>query len=116
MILSARILLLSTLILAPGCSRRPAMTVKNQSPHTISNVVVSGTGFTENLGSIPSGGEHRLRVRPTGDSGMRLVFDAAATHVDSGSRGYFESSGGYHMTAIVGTNLSVTVIEDHRSF
>lgn len=110
--LPARLLLLSTLLLAPGCSRRPAMTVKNQSPHTISNVVVSGSGFTENLGSIPAGGERRVRVRPTGDSGMRLVFDAESQHVDSGSQGYFEASGGYRMTATVGTNLSVTVLQD----
>ena len=107
----ASLIIAATLALAAGCSRAPVITIRNQSPLTISNVVVSGSGFTNRITSIPAGAEHRLTVRPSGESGVRLVFDAGARHIDSGSQGFFEAGGGYRMTATTGTNLSVSVSE-----
>jgi len=99
------------LALAAGCSRAPVITIKNQSSLTISNIVVSGSGFTNRIAAIPAGSEHRLTVRPTGESGLHLAFDAGTQHIDSGSQGYFEAGGGYRVTASVGTNLTVSVSE-----
>ena len=110
------IIIVAAILAAAGCSRAPVLTIKNQSPLTLSNVVVSGSGFSERIGSIPAGGEHQLRVRPQGESGVRLVFDAGTQHVDSGSQGYFEAGGGYRITATVGTNLSVSVSEELRKY
>lgn len=81
------LMIAATVALTAGCSRAPVITIKNQSPLTISNVVVSASGFTNHIASIPAGTERRLRVRPTGESGIRLVFDAGAQHIDSGSQG-----------------------------
>jgi hypothetical protein len=108
------LLTIAALVLAAGCSQAPVITIKNQSPLTISNIVLSGSGFTNHIAAIPAGSEHRLTVRPTGDSGIRLVFDAGTQHIDSGSQGYFEARGGYRITATVGTNLSVSVSEALR--
>ena len=105
---------LAALVLAAGCSRAPVITIKNQSSLTISNVVVSGSGFTNRIATLPAESEHQLTVRPSGDSGLRLVFDAGTQHIDSGSQGYFEACGGYRITATVGTNLSVSVSEALR--
>ena len=110
------LIILGTLLAASGCSRAPVITITNQSSLTLSNVVVSGSGFSERIGSIPAGGEHRLRVRPRGESGVRLVFDGGTQHVDSGEQGYFEAGGGYRMTATVGTNLSVSISEELRKY
>lgn len=110
----ATFLTIAALMLAAGCSRAPVITIKNQSSLTISNIVLSGSGFTNHIAAIPAGSEHRLTVRPTGDSGIRLVFDAGTQHIDSGSQGYFEARGGYRITATVGTNLSVSVSEALR--
>ncbi|MBM3840884.1 MAG: hypothetical protein FJ398_23605 [Verrucomicrobia bacterium] len=106
----------SVLLASASCSRAPVLTIKNQSSLTLSNVVVSGTGFSERIASIPAGGEHRMRVRPQGESGVRMVFDAGTQRVDSGAQGYFEASGGYRITATVGTNLSVSVSEELRKY
>lgn len=114
--ISILIVAVAMLMAATGCSRAPVLTIKNQSSLTLSNVVVSGTGFSERIASISAGDEHRLRVRPQGESGVRLVFDAGMQHVDSGAQGYFESGGGYHITATVGTNLSVSVSEEPRKY
>ena len=105
---------IAALLLAAGCSRAPVITIKNQSPVTVSNIVVSGSGFTNLVASILAGSEHRLSVRPTSDSGVRLVFDAGTQHIDSGSQGYFEARGGYRITATIATNLNVSVSEALR--
>lgn len=102
-------LAVSALFVAAGCSRAPILTLANQSSLTLSNVVVSGTGFSERIADLPPGGEHRLRVRPQGESGVRLTFDAGTRQVDSGAQGYFEAGGGYRIRVIVGTNLNVSV-------
>ena len=112
----SRIVLLVALAAAAGCSRAPVITVQNQSSQTLSNVVVSGSGFTNRIESIAAGGKHRLTVRPSGDSGLRLVFDAGTQHVDSGSQGYFEAGGGYRVTATVDTNLGIAIVSDLRRF
>lgn len=92
-----------------GCSRSPVITVRNQSAQTVSNLVVSGTGFTERLAPLAAGAEHTFRVRPTGDSGVRVAFDAGTNHVDSSEQGYLEASGGYRLSATIETNLSVKI-------
>jgi hypothetical protein len=99
-----------------GCSRAPVITVTNQSALTLSNAVVSGSGFLERVGTIAPGGEHRLKVRPRGESGVRVVFDAGTQHVDSGEQGYIEAGGGYRVTATVRTNLSVLISDDMRRY
>ena len=105
-----------TLVTLTSCSRGPVITVKNRSSLTISNVVVSGSGFSERIGSIAAGGEHRLSIRLRGESGVCLMFDAGTQHVDSGEQGYFEASGGYRVAATVETNLSVSISSDLRQY
>ena len=107
-------IMVAVLAVAAGCSRTPVITVKNRSPLTISNVVVSGSGFTNHIATIAAGAEHQLTVQPSGDSGVRLLFDAGMQHIDSGNQGYFEARGGYRITATVGTNLSVSVTSNTR--
>ena len=98
-----------------GCSHSPAVTIKNRSSVTLSNVVVSGSGFSERIDSIAIGGEHKLTVHPRGESGLGVAFDAAGRHFDAGQQDYFED-GGYRITAIVSTNFTVAVSVDSRSY
>ena len=106
------ILMLSLMLI--GCSRAPLVTIENHSAFTLSNVVVSGSGFTQPVGSIVPGSEHKLSVHPTGESGLRVAFDSEGRHIDSGEQGYFEGDGGYRVTATVGTNLSVSITSDFK--
>ena len=91
-----------------GCSSSSVVSITNRSSVTVSNVVLSGSGFTNRFENIAPGGERHFTVRPRGESGLRVAFDAAGRTVDSGEQGYFEADG-YHVTAIIGTNLSVSV-------
>ena len=65
-----------------GCSRAPVVTLTNDSTATASNVVVSGPGFSESVGNIAPGAEHKLTVHPSARGGFRLEFDADGRHVD----------------------------------
>lgn len=111
-----RFALVAMLAGSAGCSRAPLITLRNESSLTLSNVVVSGSGFSEDVGTIAVGGTHRLRVRPRGESGVRMVFDAGTQHVDSGAEGYFEPGGGYRVAVTVRTNLTVSVSEELRGY
>lgn len=99
-----------------GCSRPPVITIKNQSSVTISNVVVSGSGFEKKIGQISANQDHRLKVEPQAESGVRLVFDAGPRHVDSGSQGYIEPKGGYKVTVEVDSDLNVIVSDDLKNY
>ncbi|MFM7100941.1 MAG: hypothetical protein ACKO3N_07195 [Verrucomicrobiota bacterium] len=99
---------------AAGCSRSPVIIVRNQSGLTLSNVVVAGSGFSEQVGILAPGDEHRMRVRPQADSGVRLTFEAGTQRGDSGPQGYLEARGGYRLTATIGTNLGVSVTDQTR--
>jgi hypothetical protein len=111
-----RIITLAVIVAQVGCSRAPVVTITNGAGVTLSNVVVSGSGFTNRIDTIAAGAEHRLTVRPRGDSGVRVTFDVGTQHVDSGEQGYFEAGVGYRVGVTVSTNLNVTVSSDLRSY
>jgi len=105
--ISSVIILAATLTLV-GCSGSSVVTITNRSSVVLSNVVVSGSGFTNRLESIAAGAEQQIAVRPRGESGLRVSFDAAGQRIDSGEQGYFEARG-YRVSAVIATNLSVSI-------
>lgn len=103
------LLLISTLALFAGCSRAPQLTVINRSTVELTNVVATGTGFTQAIGSIPAGGQRSASISPRGESGLQLDFDANGKHFTSAPQGYFENNSSYKVTATVAPDFSVTV-------
>src|SRR5437773_2625639 len=41
------VILLTTVVTLAGCSRAPVITIANLSPVTLSNLVISGSGFSD---------------------------------------------------------------------
>ena len=99
-----------------GCSRAPIVTITNLSPVSLTNVVLSGSGFSEHINSIAPGAERRLTVHPRGESGVRVEFDAGSQHIDAGEQGYFEAGGGYRVAVTVQPDLKVSVSSDLQSY
>ena len=106
------VIILVAIVLVAGCSPAPVVTITNHSSVTLSNVVVSGSGFSERVAKITARGGKRLTVHPKGDTGLRVAFDAGGHHVDSGQQGYFEATGRYRVSAIVSRDLCVSVSAD----
>jgi hypothetical protein len=99
-----------------GCSRPPVVTIVNSSTVTLSNVVVSGSGFSNSVGNIAAGASHKLTVHPSGESDLRVVFDAGDRHIDTNDLAYLEASGGYRVSVTIQPDLKVSAIEEIRLF
>ena len=100
---------IALLALVNGCSPSPRVSVTNLSPQALSNLVVSGSGFSQRVPVLEPGQRMRWRVEPSGESGLSLRFDAAGRTVDSGKQGYFETHGRYKVDAVVHPDLNVSV-------
>jgi hypothetical protein len=100
---------LSATMALSGCSRGTNLKVINRSTAELTNVVATGSGFTQSLGSIPAGEQRNVSVSPRSESALQVDFDVKGKHFTSGRQGYFESGSNAKVTAIVATDFSVTV-------
>jgi len=101
-------LMLSAVFLS-GCSRKPQLTVSNHSSRSLTNVIVSGSGFSQALGTIAPPGKASVRVTPSGDSSLRLEFDAGGKHFTTAPDCYFKNSSNYRVNATVAPDFTVKV-------
>jgi hypothetical protein len=88
---------------------RDPITVINQSDHPLENVVLTGSGFVEDIGTVSPNAASRVLVRPRGESGLQIRFDASGRTVSFGPEGYFEGGGGYVVIATVSPALAVSI-------
>jgi hypothetical protein len=100
--------LLFTLLLSQ-CSRHPTLTVRNDSPGELRNIVARGTGFSQPLGNLAAGQQRKIEIMPTGDSGLQLEFEANGHHYTPPKDGYLEASNYYHVQATVRPDFTVKV-------
>jgi hypothetical protein len=63
-----------------GCTRSPNLNVINRSAVELTNVVATGSGFTQLIGSIPAGQQQSISVSLRGESDLKLEFDANGKH------------------------------------
>ena len=70
---------------------------------------VSGSGFSDRIGTIAPHARVRLVVRPQGESGLHMQFNVDGKAVSFGPDGYFEGSGGSLITATVSRDFAVNV-------
>ena len=114
---SKRSLIIVAVMLAwAGCSRETGLTVENRSSGVLTNVVVSGSGFSEHIDRLTAGSERQLAVHSRGESGVRVAFDAGNRHVDAEEQGYFEGGGGYRVAVIIEPDLTVTVSSELEQY
>jgi hypothetical protein len=111
-----RIIILAWVVALAGCSPSPVVTITNRSPVALTNVVVSGSGFSERIERIAAGAEGRVTVRPRGESGLRIAFDAGSQHIDVDDLSYIEASGGYRVAVTVQSDLKVSASSDLRGY
>jgi hypothetical protein len=97
------------MLLLSQCSRHPTLTVRNDSPAELRNVVARGTGFSQPVGNLASGEQRKMEVMPTGETGLQLDFEANGHHYTSPEDGYFEASSHYKVQATVQPDFTVKV-------
>ena len=92
-----------------GCSSGAAITVTNNCPTTVRDIVLSGSGFSESVPSLAPGESSTLQVQPKGESGVAISFTAYSRKVVLQQQGYFEGGGAYRVSVSINPNLSATV-------
>lgn len=92
-----------------GCSRQPQLTVVNQSSVPLTKLIVSGSGFSKDLGTLAPGAQVHIGVSTSGESSLRLEFNASGQHFSATPDCYFENSSLYRVTATVAPDYSVKV-------
>jgi hypothetical protein len=71
--------------------------------------VITGSGFEQSIGTIPTGATAEVRVSPSGASGLGLSFRSRGRERVLPAKGYFEGGGNYAVSAVVTPDLNVTV-------
>ena len=111
------LLLVAAIGCLASCSNPPTpLRVTNRSAVPLEEVIVSGSGFRQSLGTIAPGATRTAGIRPKGESGLAISFNAGGRHSDFPPGGYFEGGGHYAVTAVVGADLDVTVDATLRTY
>jgi uncharacterized lipoprotein YajG len=105
--LTALIAIAITLLV--GCSSNPEVRVRNQSAMPIRNIRLSGKGFSVQVPDLAPGEAWMTNVKPSGESGVHLSFNAGARRFDVAEQGYFEAQGGYKVEVLIEPNMTVRV-------
>lgn len=106
--------IISAMVVLSACSIEPAkpklttIEITNNSKSELSNVVISGSGFSQTVGNIPVGKKQSVFVRPSGESSVTMNFNANGKSHSSGKQGYFEP--GYsQINLTIATDFKVKV-------
>jgi hypothetical protein len=92
-----------------GCSRATLITVVNEADVPLEDVLLSGSGFSTNVGSVAPHAQERVLVSPRGESDLRVDFKARGRPISLGPDGYFEAGGRYVVTVTISPSLTVSV-------
>lgn len=103
------LLLIVAIWLLSGCTDSTPLSVENRSGVSLQSVVVSGSGFSQVLGSIEPGATVKSHIRPSGESGIAISFIASGKRVALPADGYFEAGGRYSVTVVVTPRLGASV-------
>ena len=58
-----------------GCVSGVPVVIQNQSDKALQHVVVSGTGFSESVGTIAAGATETVQIRPRSETAVTIQFD-----------------------------------------
>ena len=77
-----------------GSFGSPVITISNEASSSISNIVLSGTGYRTTIFKLEPGKSITVVLHPTGEAGIRVEFLSSGGPKVS-EVGYIEPGGGY---------------------
>ncbi len=109
--------LVAAALMPAGCSQDPVIVITNGSGVALTNVTLSGSGFSQRIDRLSPHGIVRHTVNPKGPSGVRVAFDAAGRRYDTkGQVGLFREKGRYLVDVVIGPDLKLTVLSESRGY
>jgi len=94
----------------------PVITIINQSPHRVHDIVLRGNSFVKAVGPIPAGATQAIVVDPPGESGLMIEFVANGHRITKDDLAYIESSGGYCVSLLIDDQLEIRPIDSGFCF
>jgi hypothetical protein len=108
---------IAAMLMPAGCSREPAIVVTNRSGITLTNLILTGSGFSQRIARLSPQAAARFIVNPKGPSGVRIAFDAAGRHFDTkGQIGFFKDRERYLVDITIGPDLRLTLLSESRGY
>jgi hypothetical protein len=99
----------ATCAVLSGCVSSVPVTIANDSQAQLVNVVVSGAGFSESVGSIAAGGRATAHVRPPGESQVKLAFDVDGQRYSATTSDRIANDGANIVEATVAADFTITL-------
>ena len=106
-----RLLILFFLLAVVACGH-PTARIRNDSAVKLQNVHITAQGFEVTIPELQSGESRLIPIKPRGESGVGVAFDANGRHIEVPAQGYIENDSMYVVDITVTPSLTVVVRTD----
>jgi hypothetical protein len=90
------------------CYAAPVIILKNDSGKRMSNILLSGSGFSQTVASLEPHSTTSVVVYPQGESGLKIEFAIEEKSHMKDDLAYLQRFGGYCVTVRVAADLAIT--------
>ena len=99
--------LVAMAVIGCGAKSPPQITVVNNSPSAVTDVLLYGNGFKQIINRIESGESKTVTVIPKGESSVTMEAVTPIKYITAKDVGYFERDGGYKVQITITPDLNV---------
>jgi hypothetical protein len=100
---------MAVLLLLGGCVSGVPVSVSNGSSEPLTQVTVSGKGFSESMGRIAPGATETINIRPRTATKVRVAFEAAGQRYAATTEDEIENDTINTVKLIVGADFSLVI-------
>jgi hypothetical protein len=101
--------ILSAALCVGGCISGVPVSVTNHSATALHQVVVSGKGFSESVGSIAAGATETIRVRPREETTVKVAFEADERRYSAATETAIENNDLYIVVVNVAADHTISI-------
>jgi hypothetical protein len=92
-----------------GCVSGVPVSVTNQSTTALHQVVISGKGFSEQVGSIAAGATETIRIRPREETTVKVAFEADERRYSAATETAIENNDLYIVVVNVSADFTISI-------
>ena len=100
--------------LLSGCISGVPVSIENQSSSELTEVVVSGKGFSESVGTVRAGGSELIHIHPRAETTVKVAFAVRGQRYSGTLERTIENDNVNTVKATVSADLSVSVTAELR--
>jgi uncharacterized protein YggE len=100
---------IAAVLLLAGCVSGVPVSVTNHSASELRQVTVSGTGFSERIGTIAAGATETVRVRPRAETAVKVAFEVDGERYSAITEGEIENDDVNTVAVTVADDLSISM-------